>query len=192
MSNSTRIPAGDPLEWLDYLITRGSPTASDNRKAIKKLREMLLKPACIKAEKLYEDAKLPKTQEKGDAGTDLYSCLEEGQHVEIQPGERKLISTGLRLELPPHTELQIRPRSGLALDHGITVLNTPGTVDEGYRGEVGVILINHSEAKALVRHQERIAQAVLKPALAMKYKEIKSVDTNTERGEGGYGHTGNK
>ena len=93
----------------------------------------------VKVKRIHPEAQLPKQARAGDAGMDLFSIDE----MTIQPGERKLVKTGIQLQLPKGTEAQVRPRSGLALKHGITVLNSPGTIDEGYRGEIGVILINH-------------------------------------------------
>lgn len=181
----------DPTERIDRVLNEMGPRAVNNVTAIEALLELLVSPPPIEVEKIHEDAKLPKQQEEGDAGTDLYSYVPDDR-IEIGPGEQEIVPTGLRMKLPPHTELQIRPRSGLAIDHGLTVLNTPGTVDEGYRGEIGVVLINHGNMPMLVGHHLRIAQAVLKPALEMEYKQVESVDTETERGEGGFGSTGNK
>jgi dUTP pyrophosphatase len=183
--------ADDPLHKLDRFLSGLPPTADESKQAVWTLRDATLSPPPIDVEKLYEDAKLPQPQETGDAGADLYSYV-DGEEIAIGPGERTLVSTGLRMKLPPRTELQIRPRSGLALDWGVTVLNAPGTVDEGYRGEVGVVLINHGDTSVLVKHHDRIAQAVLKPALKMEFGEVKSVDTDTARGEGGFGSTGTK
>lgn len=136
-------------------------------------------------EKINESAVVPFYAHKGDAGLDLFSIEE----VVINPGERKLIHTGIKIGLPENTEAQIRPRSGLALKHGITVLNTPGTIDEGYRGEIGIILINLGEGSFKVEKKMKIAQMVIKPVLHMDIEEVKQL-SDSERGEGGFGSTG--
>jgi len=107
----------------------------------------------------------------------------------LQPGERKLIRTGLVMELPRGTEAQVRPRSGLALKHGVTLLNTPGTIDEGYRGEVGVILVNLGREPFEVLSGMRIAQMVIAPVLRADVAEVAEV-SDTARGTGGFGSTG--
>ncbi len=107
----------------------------------------------------------------------------------VPPGERRLVRTGLQIELPAETEAQIRPRSGLAIKHGITLLNTPGTIDEGYRGEIGVILINLGDAPFEVTVGMRIAQMVIAPVLRVQVCE-KAVLSQTVRGSGGFGSTG--
>src|SRR3712207_1958747 len=103
--------------------------------------------------------------------------------------ERKLIHTGIKLQLPKNTEAQVRPRSGLALKHGITVLNTPGTIDEGYRGELCIILINLGTEEFKVEQGMKIAQMVIKPTLSLDIEEVVELD-ETSRGEGGFGSTG--
>jgi dUTP pyrophosphatase len=137
--------------------------------------------------KLEEGAELPTYGSEEAAGADVRALLEE--ELVISPGERKLVRTGIRLEIPKGFEVQVRPRSGLALKHGITVLNTPGTIDSDYRGEVGVILINHGKAPFVVTPKMRIAQLVFAPVLHACYIEEDKLGT-TERGEGGFGHTG--
>ncbi|WP_079493265.1 dUTP diphosphatase [Maledivibacter halophilus] len=131
------------------------------------------------------DAKLPFYAHEGDAGMDLYSVDE----TVILPGDRTLIHTGIKIQLPPNTEAQIRPRSGLALKNGITVLNTPGTIDEGYRGEIGIIVINHGTEEFKVTKGMKIAQMVIKPVLRVEIKQVDEL-TDSERGEGGFGSTG--
>lgn len=150
----------------------------------------------IKFKKLYPDAHIPESAHPGDAGIDLRAYVEhpQGQPPEarvktIRPGNRALIKTGLSCELPPGTELQIRPRSGLAFKNGITVLNTPGTIDEGYRGEIGVILFNSSPVAFKVMHGMKIAQACLKKVLEFDIEEVDEL-SETSRGEGGFGSTG--
>lgn len=138
-------------------------------------------------ELISEKAKLPCQSNPGDAGFDLFSIEE----IFINPGERKLIRTGIKIQLPPNTEAQIRPRSGLTLKNGITVLNTPGTIDEGYRGEFGVILINLGTNEFVVDEGMRIAQMVIKPVIYVEVKKTDNLDEST-RGEGGFGSTGTK
>ena len=123
------------------------------------------------------------------AGMDLRANLDEP--IVLKPMQRVLVSTGLHIALPAGYEAQIRPRSGLALKHGITVLNTPGTVDADYRGEVKVLLINFSDTDFIINDGERIAQMVIARHEQAHFEEVAELD-ETERGEGGYGHTGVK
>lgn len=136
---------------------------------------------------LNENAILPYRANPGDAGLDLFSTEEKI----IKSGETELISTGLILELPKGTEAQIRPRSGLALKHSITVLNSPGTIDEGYRGELKVILINHGKMDFKVEKQMRIAQMVIAPVVEVNISQVESI-SDSERGIGGFGSSGMK
>lgn len=130
---------------------------------------------------------LPEYATDGSAGMDLRANLTEDQH--IQPGERVMVSTGIFIELPDGYEAQIRPRSGLAIRQGITCLNSPGTIDSDYRGEIKVILINHSNEEQVIHHGDRIAQMVVQQYEKVKWKEVKKVN-ETKRNEGGFGHTG--
>ena len=130
-------------------------------------------------------AQLPAYAHPGDAGMDVRSIEE----VTLAPGARALVHTGLVLMLPPDAEAQVRPRSGLALKHGITVLNTPGTIDAGYRGEVGVSLINLGAEPFTVEKGMKIAQIVVSPVAQAEIVEVASVDA-TDRGAGGFGSTG--
>ena len=130
-------------------------------------------------------AQLPAYAHPGDAGMDVRSIEE----VTIAPGARALVHTGLVLELPPDAEAQVRPRSGLALKHGVTVLNTPGTIDAGYRGEVGVILTNLGAEPFVVEKGMKIAQLVVVPVARAEIVEVAAVDA-TDRGAGGFGSTG--
>lgn len=134
---------------------------------------------------------LPKYETENSAGIDVRANLEEP--IEIGPGERILIKTGLFLEIPSGYECQVRPRSGLAYKHGITVLNSPGTIDADYRGEVGVILMNHSynTLPFKVEPGERIAQLVFSKYERVEFELAEELET-TERGEGGFGSTGVK
>ena len=118
---------------------------------------------------------------------DLRANLEEP--ITLWPMERKLIPTGLRMALPPGYEAQVRPRSGLALKHGVTVLNTPGTIDADYRGEIGIILVNLSQEPFVINDGERIAQMVIARHEQPELEVVEVLD-ETERGEGGFGHTG--
>jgi dUTP pyrophosphatase len=135
--------------------------------------------------RLVGGAKLPEYAHPGDAGMDLFSA----EKVELPPGESRLVRTGIAIELPPRTEGQVRPRSGLAHKHMITVLNTPGTIDEGYRGEVGVILINHGKAPHTIVPGMKIAQLLVKPVLRAVVEEVEDL-SDTKRGAGGFGSTG--
>ncbi len=123
------------------------------------------------------------------AGMDLRANLEEP--VVLHPMERRLIPTGLHIALPEGYEAQVRPRSGLALKHGLTVLNAPGTIDADYRGEIGVVLINLSQEDFTINDGERIAQLVVARYEPVEFSLVETLD-ETERGEGGYGHTGVK
>ncbi|MBX4262159.1 dUTP diphosphatase [Clostridium estertheticum] len=139
----------------------------------------------LKVKKINELAILPQYAHEGDAGLDLFSVEE----MIIMPGETVLVHTGIQIELPKDTEAQIRPRSGLALKNSITVLNTPGTIDEGYRGEIGIILINHSKINFRVEKNMKIAQMVIKPVLKVSIVEVDELNS-TQRGKGGFGSTG--
>ncbi|MBO4613648.1 MAG: dUTP diphosphatase [Bacteroidales bacterium] len=132
---------------------------------------------------------LPQYATSQSAGIDLRANLAEP--VVLKPMERKLIPTGLFIELPEGYEAQIRPRSGLALKHGITVLNTPGTIDADYRGEIGVILINLSTEDFKIEHGERICQMVIARHEQAEWIQVEELN-ETERGAGGFGHTGKK
>jgi len=136
---------------------------------------------------LKEGALLPEYQTPGSAGADLYAYLAEP--ITLNPMERKLIPTGLFVELPVGYELQVRPRSGLALKYGITVLNTPGTVDSDYRGELCVLLVNFGSEPFTVQNGDRIAQAVVAQAVQVSFVQTDAL-SKTGRGTGGYGSTG--
>lgn len=130
---------------------------------------------------------LPKYKTEGSAGMDLTACIDE--NIILKPLERKLIKTGIAIALPNNYEAQVRPRSGLALKNGISVLNTPGTIDADYRGEIGVILINLSNEDFVVERGMRIAQLVISPIVQAELVEVKELD-ETLRGQGGFGSTG--
>lgn len=132
---------------------------------------------------------LPAYATESAAGMDVRAALTEP--LTLQPLQRALIPTGLRVALPQGYEMQMRPRSGLALKHGITLLNTPGTIDADYRGEVGVILINLSDTPFVINPGERICQMVVGPYSHVTWQAVNNLDT-TDRGDGGFGHTGVK
>ena len=139
----------------------------------------------LRFKKVHPDAVLPSYAHPSDAGMDLRSV----DDLTLAPGQRALVHTGLVMLLPPLYEAQVRPRSGLALKNGVTVLNTPGTIDSGYRGEVGVILINLGQAAFDVRKGDKIAQMVIAPVTQPNIEETDVVD-ETDRGSGGFGPTG--
>jgi dUTP pyrophosphatase len=141
----------------------------------------------IKIKLNHHNARLPFKAHQEDAGLDLFSIEEKI----IKPGETGLISTGIEIELPKYTEAQIRPRSGLALKHSVTVLNSPGTIDEGYRGEIKIILINHGKIDFKVEKHMKIAQMVIAPVLKICITETQKL-TESERGNQGFGSTGTK
>jgi len=134
-----------------------------------------------------EDLPLPAYMSEHASGMDLYAAVEEP--VVLQPGDVKLIPTGLFIALPPGFEAQIRPRSGLALKHGITVANTPGTIDADYRGEIGIILSNISREPFTIQRGERIAQMVIQKVERVVWDQREELDV-TDRDDGGFGHTG--
>ena len=131
----------------------------------------------------------PRQQTAGAAGVDLLAALGESEVMAIPPAGRALVPTGMAISLPPGYEAQVRPRSGLASKHGVTVLNAPGTVDADYRGEIKVILINHGDMPFEIRRGDRIAQMVVAPVSAVAFELRESLD-ETLRGAGGFGSTG--
>ena len=135
------------------------------------------------------DVPLPSYETAGAAGADVRANLPDRGGIVLQPGERKLVPTGLRIAIPAGYEVQIRPRSGLALKHGITLPNTPGTIDSDYRGPLGVILMNAGQEAFTVRHGERIAQMIVAPVLQAAFELAEGLD-GTARGDGGFGSTG--
>ncbi len=139
----------------------------------------------LKIKKLTSDAVIPAYQSELAAGFDLHSI----EDYVLKKGERKLIKTGLAFEIEPGYEVQIRPRSGLAFKHGITVLNTPGTIDADYRGEIMVLLINLGEDDFEIKKGERVAQAVIAPVIQAEFVEVDELSV-TKRGKGGFGSTG--
>lgn len=141
----------------------------------------------LKIQKVSSKAIIPNYANPGDAGLDLYSIDE----IELRKGERALVHTGIKIELPQNTEAQIRPRSGLALKNGITLVNSPGTIDEGYRGEIGVIVINHGDEIFKIEEGMKIAQMVIKPVFRVQVEEVSDL-SESERGENGFGSSGLK
>lgn len=135
--------------------------------------------------RLDPGARLPARAHPGDAGLDLFAAAD----VEVPAGEARLVGTGLAIELPPGTEGQIRPRSGLALRHAVTVLNAPGTIDAGYRGEVGVVLVNHGRRTFRVRRGMKVAQLVVAPVVEVEVVEAASLSETARSGDG-FGSTG--
>jgi dUTP pyrophosphatase len=141
----------------------------------------------IKRKENTQDLPLPKYMSVGSSGMDLYADIDN--ETTIHPQEVKLISAGIYIDIPLGYEAQIRPRSGLALKHGITVLNTPGTIDSDYRGLIQIILINVGREPFIIKRGDRIAQMVLKEVVQAQVTEVGELE-DTSRGEGGFGHTG--
>ena len=138
--------------------------------------------------KVEEGVQLPQYETEGASGLDVRAYLKDGA-VTIQPGEYKMIPTGIKMDIPVGYEVQVRPRSGLAAKHGVTVLNSPGTIDSDYRGEVKVILINHGKEAFVVNSGERIAQFVISKVIQADFV-LSDELSESERGEGGFGSTG--
>ncbi|MGA2287096.1 dUTP diphosphatase [Bradyrhizobium sp.] len=136
-----------------------------------------------------EGLALPAYQSDHAAGLDLLAAIPEHEPLMLAPGQRALVPSGLSIALPSGYEAQVRPRSGLAAKHGVTVLNAPGTVDADYRGEIGVLLINHGEVPFPIRRGERIAQMVIAPVVKAEFASTASLAV-TARGSGGFGSTG--
>ena len=143
----------------------------------------------IQIKKLSNEVQTPKYETDGSSGMDLTASIEN--EVKIEPGKTKLVPTGISLSIPNNFEIQLRPRSGLAAKHQISILNTPGTIDADYRGELKVILINLGEKTFIIEKGLRIAQMVLCPVIKANLKEVNELE-KTERGTGGFGSTGTK
>lgn len=137
--------------------------------------------------KLNPEAKLPSYKTSGSSGMDLMALIDDT--LTIKPNQSVLVPTGLSIAIPDDTEVQIRPRSGLAAKSNISVLNTPGTIDSDYRGELKIILINHGKEDFLINNGDRIAQMILMPVLKIEFEEVKDLP-ETIRGSGGFGSTG--
>lgn len=149
---------------------------------------MTIKTKTLKVELLDTDAKFPEYAYPSDSGFDLYSTVE----VILQPFGRALVPTGIKLSIPEEFEIQVRPKSGLAINQGLTVLNTPGTVDSGYNGEIKVIIFNTNNTSVTIPKGTKIAQAVLSPVVNGKYVNLVQVNkvSNGDRGDNGFGSTG--
>jgi dUTP pyrophosphatase len=137
----------------------------------------------------FEGLVLPAYETLGAAGMDIRAAVPEGAPIILQPGQREMVPTGLSVAIPHGFEIQMRPRSGLAAKHGLTCLNSPGTIDSDYRGELKVILINHGAEPFTINRGERIGQMVLAPVTRIVWQELENLD-ETERGTGGFGSTG--
>ena len=147
-----------------------------------------MKPNTVLIKKLKNnDFEFPKYQTEGSVGMDLSAFIEND--ILIKPNERELIPTGIAVSLPQNIEGQVRPRSGLSLKYGITVLNSPGTIDSDYRGEIKVILINHGNEDFIIKNNDRIAQLVFNEVVKVSFKEVKDLD-QTSRNQKGFGSTG--
>jgi dUTP pyrophosphatase len=142
-------------------------------------------PVMVKRLPHFEGLELPAYATDGAAGMDVLAA----EDVTLAPGARHAVATGLAVAIPPGYEIQVRPRSGLALKHGISVPNAPGTIDSDYRGELKVILINHGAEPFSVRRGDRVAQIVLSPVVRLSWLKVEELD-ETQRGEGGFGSTG--
>jgi dUTP pyrophosphatase len=139
----------------------------------------------VRVKRLSPDAKIPTAAKVGDVAFDLYSMID----YELRPGARFAVPTGIAVEIPPGYEGQVRPRSGLALKEGVTVLNTPGTIDSGYRGEVKTIMMNHNGEPFKITRGMRISQLAIRPVPDVEFIEVDEL-SETERGRGGFGSTG--
>lgn len=147
---------------------------------------MNLIEVCV--EKINDSVELPYYATEGASGADVRAYL--AQAITLNPGQSMMVPTGLKFEIPNGYEIQVRPRSGLAYKHQITVLNTPATIDSDYRGELKVILINHGQEPFVIEPNMRIAQLVFAPVTTARFELKEQILANTERGEGGFGHTG--
>jgi dUTP pyrophosphatase len=144
-------------------------------------------PLEVRVKRLSPKAELPRYQTPGSSGMDLHACIDE--EVTILPGSRAMVGTGLAFAIPNGWEGQVRPRSGLAVKHGITVINSPGTIDSDFRGEVGVVLVNHGDETYVIKNGERIGQIVFAEYAQAQLVDVPELD-DTSRGAGGYGSTG--
>jgi len=141
----------------------------------------------VDIKKTKDNAIIPKYAHHGDAGVDLYST----EDYTLKPGERVLVSTGIKIAIPKGYEAQVRPKSGLALKHGISIVNTPGTIDCEYRGEIGIITINLGQEDFKIEKGKKIAQMILNKVEEAEFEEVDELD-NTKRGDGGFGSTGHE
>lgn len=139
----------------------------------------------------FEGLEIPKYESIGAAGLDIRAAINADQPITLKPGERMLIPSGLKMEIPLGYEVQVRPRSGLAFKHGITLVNAPGTIDSDYRGEVSTLLINLGQQNFIINRGERVAQWVVAPVVQTSFTMVDAL-SDTARGTGGYGSTGKK
>ena len=169
----------------------GTNTSHHTRNSIDSdiYNEKLQLNSVIEIKKLKENVLLPSYKTSGSSGMDIKAFIEDVDKIVIEPGKTKLIPTGISIAMPECLEAQIRPRSGLALKNSISVLNTPGTIDSDYRGEIGIILINHGEEEYVVNNGDRIAQMVFCPVIKCELNIVEEL-SETVRGEGGFGSTG--
>jgi dUTP pyrophosphatase len=147
-----------------------------------------MKTISIQFTKSHNNITTPKYMTSGAAGADLFTSLNED--ILIKPLERAMIPTGIKVIIPEGYEIQIRPRSGMAFKKGLTVINSPGTIDSDYRGEINVLVVNLSNKDIVITNNERIAQMVLNKVEVINFVEIDNITSNTHRGSGGFGHTG--
>ena len=147
-----------------------------------------MKNPVIEIKRIKPSVRLPRYMTSLSAGMDI--CAEPDEPMLLAPGERCLIPTGIAVAIPTGFEIQVRPRSGLAINHGITLVNSPGTIDADYRGEIKIIVINHGRDVFEIKPGDRIAQLVVAPVVQAQLVEVSDLDS-TERGSGGFGHTGN-
>ncbi len=144
---------------------------------------------CVRPLPHFSGLELPAYETLGAAGMDVRAAVPEGSPIVLQPGQREMVPTGLSMAIPEGFEIQMRPRSGLAAKHGLTCLNSPGTIDSDYRGELKVILINHGSEPFTIQRGERIGQMVLAPVTRIVWDEVEDLP-ETARGAGGFGSTG--
>lgn len=152
-----------------------------------KIKMSLMENPRIEFKKLHPAAQIPRYMTDLAAGLDIQALPESP--IELSPGQRCLVPTGLAVAIPPGFEIQVRPRSGLAIKHGIALVNSPGTIDADYRGEIGIILINHGDEVFVISPADRIAQLVVAPVCQAQLMEVTQL-SETDRGAGGFGHTG--
>jgi len=150
---------------------------------------MMMQTLEIQIKKLHPDASVPRYMTDLAAGMDIRALLDAP--IKLQPGKRCLVPTGLALAIPAGFEVQVRPRSGLALKHGIALVNSPGTIDADYRGEIRIIMINHGDATFTIQCGDRIAQLIVAPVCQAELREVVELP-DTQRGSGGFGHTGHR
>lgn len=148
---------------------------------------MMIEQPRVQIKKIHPDARTPRYMTELAAGMDIHALPEAV--INLQPGERFLVPTGLAMAIPPGYEVQVRPRSGLAIRHGVTLVNTPGTIDADYRGEIQVIMINHGHDTFEIKPGDRIAQLIVAPVCQAVLEEVEDL-SDTVRGSGGFGHTG--